>query len=281
MRFFLKWLLIPLLAVGGLTACKNGDPVTATDPIPTKMLADLPAEKLQALSSRSFYFGHQSVGKDITDGLAKVLSEHPNLKLNIVEGENAASLTPGVFLHSRIGKNREPNTKIQAFEKVLDSGIGTLADAAFVKFCYVDATHGTDVNKLFTDYKSSVESLKSRYPKTVFIHFTMPLRTVPDGIKANVKRMLGSDMPEYMDNANRTRFNELLRAEYAGKAPVFDIARLESMTPAKTSVYQYQGQKVEALSRIYTSDGGHLSDEGKRWIAEQLLVFLAELNYKS
>lgn len=281
MRTLMKWLLIPVLAVGGLAACKNGDTVTASTPIPTQTLAELPADKIAALSSHSFYFGHQSVGKNIMDGLTQLLPEYPNIKLQIVEGENPDSLTSGVFLHSRIGKNRAPITKIDAFEHVLDTGIGNKADAAFLKFCYVDAAHGTDVKQIFADYKSRIETLKARYPQTVFVHFTMPLKTVPEGFKTSVKLLIGKDIPDYMDNANRTRFNDMLRAEYGGKEPIFDIAHLESIANGKASVYEYKGQKVEALVPAYSNDGGHLSDAGKRWIAEQLLVFLAELHYKS
>lgn len=281
MRNILKWLLIPALAVGSLTACKEGDPMTSSASIATKKLSDLPPEKIQNLSSRSFYFGHQSVGKNITEGLAMVLPQYPNIQMKVVEGESPESLAPGVFLHSRIGKNRNPITKVEAFEKVMDGGLGNQADAAFVKFCYVDAVHGTDVNKIFADYKKGIEALKARYPETVFVHFTMPLKTVPEGWKTQIKMLIGREMPEYLDNANRTRFNEMLRAEYAGKDPLFDIAKLESMANGTAKVFEYEGQKVEALVPTYTYDGGHLSEEGKRWIAEQLLVFLAELNYKS
>jgi lysophospholipase L1-like esterase len=92
--------------------------------------------------------------------------------------------------------------------------------------------------------------------------------------------LIGREIPEYRDNANRTRFNDMLRAEYGGKDPIFDIAKLESTAGGSRNVFEYDGQKVEALVPAYTNDGGHLSDEGKRWIAEQLLIFLAELNYK-
>lgn len=255
--------------------------MTTAEQTPTKKLSDLPAEKLQNLSSRSFYFGHQSVGKNITQGMAMVLPEYPNIQLKVVEGETPESLAPGVFLHSRIGKNRAPITKVEAFERVMDGGIGNQADAAFVKFCYVDAVHGADVKQIFADYKKSIDTLKARYPETTFVHFTMPLKTVPEGVKTSIKMLIGRDIPEYQDNAVRTQFNEMLRAEYNGKEPVFDIARLEAMAQGNYKVFEYEGQKVEALNPAYTYDGGHLSDEGKRWLAEQLLVFLAELNYKS
>jgi hypothetical protein len=279
MRNFLKWLLIPALAVGSLTACKEGNDMTASEPV--KKLSDLPPEKIQNLSSRTFYFGHQSVGKDITGGLAMVLPQYPDIKLKVVEGESPDNLAPGVFLHSRIGKNRAPATKVEAFENVMNGGIGNQADAAFVKFCYVDAVHGTDVAQIFADYKQRLEALKTRYPETTFVHFTMPVKTVPEGWKTSVKMLIGREIPEYRDNANRTRFNDMLRAEYGGKDPIFDIAKLESTAGGSHNVFEYDGQKVEALVPAYTNDGGHLSDEGKRWIAEQLLIFLAELNYKS
>lgn len=266
-----------------LTACGGVSEVTEKSAY--KSLSDVPAESLAALSERSYFFGHQSVGVNIVEGLSLVLQDRPDIKVEVVQAEDAEQVRPGVFVHSRIGKNREPKTKIQAFTTILDSGVGEKADAAFVKFCYLDAgsTSNMAVEELFAEYKHNIKLLQAKYPGTQFVHFTIPLRTVPEGIKVRIKNLLGRDIPEYEDNAQRGKFNAMLRAEYFGKEPLFDVAHLESIVPKEMTAhtFSYQGQRYETLAPDITYDGGHLNDEGRRWLAEQLLVFLAELEYKS
>ena len=44
----------------------------------------------------------------------------------------------GIFAHSKIGKNREPASKLSEFIEIVEKGAGTGADILFMKFCYVD-----------------------------------------------------------------------------------------------------------------------------------------------
>lgn len=265
----------------GLAGCDAGE---TEDAMPLPRLSDLSDTQMHSLSERTFFFGHQSVGGNLMDGLAMVLKENPAIRIAIVDGETADSLQPGTLLHSRIGRNGAPQTKIDRFGELMEHGIGGRADAAFVKFCYVDAGRDSDMqpDQLFASYRQTIEQLKAKYPDTVFIHFTMPLRTVPDGLKVRIKNLIGRDIPEYRDNAERGRFNELLRQHYAGE-PIFDIAQLEAAAPAAGRRYGFRldGKRYETLAPQNTYDGGHLTDGAKRWMAEQLLIFLARLEYKS
>lgn len=242
-------------------------------------LADVPAEKLASLSQKSFFFGHQSVGRNMLDGLRMLKEENPALKLQIVEGEDPSLLQPGVLLHANLGKNREPGTKLDAYVKAMDGGLGGKVDAAFLKFCYVDMEHSGDPDQLFAQYKQEVEALKAKYPDTTFVHFTLPIKTVPTGFKITIKNLIGKEVPQQLDNLKRAEFNELMRQEYEGKEPLFDIAHLESIAPSTGSqtTFKQDGKVVEAMAPENTDDGGHLAEAGKRWIAEQLVVFLANL----
>ncbi len=262
-----------------LSACDGGGAMPAA--VSNKKLADIPAEKLAALSPRTYYFAHQSVGINILDGLDMVMAENPGLKLDIRLSEDPADIKPGAFLHSRVGKNRQPETKVAAFERVIDGGFGNSVDFAFLKFCYVDAgerSQASNPELIFEDYKTRVEALQLRYPNTTFLHFTMPLKSVPEGLKIGIKRLIGREIPNEKDNVARQTFNQLLRQEYLGKEPVFDIAALETVAPdtGKTYSFRFEGRDIESMAPANTDDGGHLSDAGKRWIAEQLVVFLAQ-----
>lgn len=242
-------------------------------------LNDIPAEKLEALSQKTFFFGHQSVGRNMLDGLRILMEENPSINLQVVEGVDQGLAQPGVFLHANLGRNREPGTKMDAYIQAMDGGLGNKVDAAFLKFCYVDLERSGDPIQLFELYKREVEALKAKYPETTFVHFTLPIMTVPKGWKITVKNIIGREVPEQLDNLRRGEFNQLLRDEYMGKDPVFDIAYLESVAAStgERHTFRQDGKVVEAMAPENTNDGGHLGDVGKRWIAEQLVVFLASL----
>lgn len=267
--------------LGAMIIAGCGKEVELVDGLQYKRLSDLSSDDVRGISRQSYYFGHQSVGNDILDGLALVMRDHPDVALNIVEGVDPNEIHTGVLLHSEVGRNRTPQTKIDAFQALLQSGLGNSVDTAFVKFCYTDAGRESDIHPeaLFSSYKAMIESVQSQFPQTRIVHFTMPLRTVPVGIKVRLKKLIGRDIPEYGDNIQRERFNEMLRQEYGGKEPLFDVAYLESVAPATKTVHTFTmgGEAYHSLLPEYTYDGGHLNEAGKRWIAEQFLVFLAEL----
>ena len=147
-------------------------------------IKDVPVEKWQKLSQKKIYFGHHSVGFNIMDGIADVMKERPELKLNIVETANESDFKVGLLAHSRVGKNVDPKSKITEFVNFIDSGIGKKADAAALKFCYVDFRPETNVEGIFSDYNSSIEQLKNKYPDMTIIHFTNPLTQRQTGPKA-------------------------------------------------------------------------------------------------
>lgn len=137
-----------LIMLTVLIGC-SGQP--ENDRMKFERLADIPADKLEALSQKSFFFGHQSVGRNILEGLRILMNENPALKIQIVQGVAPELAKPGVFLQENLGSNRFPLTKLTAFEQAMDGGLGNKVDAAFLKFCYVDMDRMQDPEKLFTD----------------------------------------------------------------------------------------------------------------------------------
>lgn len=268
--------LLWLLLFGLLSACGTTDQERN---VVYLRLNDIPKEKLDALSLRSYFFAHQSVGRNLLDGLRMLMAENPAIKLSILESELVEHLVPGALLHANVGKNRFPETKVEQYQRALDGGLGNKVDVAFLKFCYVDLNREGDATQLFANYQSAVEKLKSNYPNTTFVHFTLPLKTVPGGIKTTIKNLIGREVPEQMDNVRRGEYNTLLRTGYSGKEPVFDIAHFESVDPntGASSSFELNGVRYEAMAPVNTDDGGHLADSGKRWLAEQFVVFLANL----
>ncbi|MBE2248154.1 MAG: SGNH/GDSL hydrolase family protein [Myxococcus sp.] len=237
--------------------------------MPTFAAAPQPLERVEA---RRVFFGHQSVGGNVIEGLTEVSGG----KLRVVEARTAGAFDQPGFVHTLVGRNEDPSGKVADFEKALDDVAGR-PDIAFFKFCYVDFTPSTDVEKLFAEYSASLTRLQAKYPKVTFVHVTVPLTVVQTGAKAWLKRRLGRAPWGEQENAVRHRYNELLRAKLSGQ-PLFDLAALESTrsdgTPQR---FELGGAQVPMLVPGYTDDGAHLNAVGRRRVAEALLEFLAKL----
>lgn len=256
-------------------ACSGGR--VPPQPPQTDLVGRIPAEDWAMLASKRILFGHQSVGANILQGVADVMKDVPAIRLNVVEATEPAGAAGVCLVHFRAGRNEDPVGKVDDFVRFVDASTGAPPDIAFLKFCYIDTNARTDVRTLFDHYRGAFGTLRSRHPRTAFVHLTMPLRIVQTGWKVPVKNLIGRPIGGYADNAKRSEFNALLRAEYGGREPVFDLAEIESTRPDGSRVtFESGGRTHEALAEEYTSDGGHLNQTGRRVVAERLLVFLVE-----
>jgi hypothetical protein len=212
---------------------------------------------LQRLAAKAIYFGHQSVGFNIMDGVQALIAGTSGTVPRVQETVSPSSMQAGVFAHAGNGSNGDPVGKTAAFRATIQGGVGAKVNLAFFKFCYVDFDGSTNVAAVFADYQSTMAALKSAFPGVRFVHFTTPLMTGPNA-----------------DNAVRERFSDLIRQTYGATEPVFDLAKVES-TRADGSTESFNG--VRALAAAYSSDGGHLNSTGEDVVAKSLVVFLAAL----
>jgi lysophospholipase L1-like esterase len=242
-------------------------------------LQDVPEAIWQKLAEETLYFGHQSVGFNILYGIADVMKAYPQITLKIAETQSPADFQVPLFGHSRVGQNEDPQSKINAFANVLQQGVGTQTDFAMLKFCYVDFAPKTDTSQVFNAYQTAITQLRQQFPNVRIIHLTAPLTVSPQsGPKAWVKSLLGRPPWDAEENIKRNQYNALLKAEYAGKEPVFDIAEIESTFPnGKRSSFKVDGKEYYQMVPEYTDDGGHLNEKGRKIVAERLLLFLANL----
>ena len=253
---------------------------TDVNKITLPSIDDVSGESWAQLAGKKIFFGHQSVGYNIIDGISDVMNERDCIKLNVLESHKPAVFDQPVLAHSQVGRNTDPVSKIESFVDIMDAGAGCKVDMAFFKFCYVDIMRESDPQKIFDAYSAAIEDLKERYPKIRFIHVTVPLRSAPIGagkkLKQSVKLLIGR--PGVLDdNMMRQRYNKLLRDAYSETEPFFDLAMIESINPDGFRCYAAKGaEKIDFLASEYTEDGGHLSDKGRKRVAEQLLIILAE-----
>ena len=271
-------ILICTAAIMIISSCSGGD--MGEKKVIYNSLENVPNEAWEKLSEQTIYFGHQSVGNNIIDGIKDVSKKIPSLNLNILELSEGRGLKNGVFVHSRIGANSDYNLKINDFLKVLDSGVGEKADIVALKFCYLDVQSSTDISKMFETYRTAMETVHNKFPKLKVVHFTVPLTVSKTTWRTWLKKLLGkTDLWEYNDNIKRNEYNKLLIEAYVGKESVLNIAEIESTKQdGSRQTFEFKNMTYYSLFPEYTNDGGHLNEIGRVKAAEQFLLTLVNLS---
>jgi hypothetical protein len=230
---------------------------------PSSVSALITDAELQAAATKRVYFGHQSVGWNVVDGVGDLYSAHgmsaPETDF-IASADELAAGTGGVFAHGEVGVNEHPVKKLAAFDAIMRAGLAEKVNVALVKFCFVDIPGETSVDDLFADYQTVIGGLERDYPGVTFLYATDPLTTEIDS-----------------SNVERTKFNNLVRAAYGTSGRLWDIAAVESTKPDGSRVKgTVGGQAYEALYSGYSLDGGHLNTAGRDAAAAALLRLIGQ-----
>jgi hypothetical protein len=273
------WRRVGLLVVSAalLTgACRGG--AVRPEPVQRASLGEVPDTAWQSLRTKRIFFGHQSVGANIMEGVADVLRDEPSIGLRVTEDEGALAGGGGAFAHGRVGKNGDPGLKTDDFARLIEGPLLGKVDVAFHKYCYADIYETTDVAAVFDRYQKTMARLRAEFPGVVFVHVTTPIVRVQSGPKATLKLLLGQSPGRYGGNFARERFNDLMRDAYRGREPLFDLATIESTRPdGRRETIRSGSRSGYALVPAYAVDNSHLNEVGRRRVAEELLVFLARL----
>ena len=253
--------LVLMFAAVTLIGCNQREEVAPVNVMKYK-------EDLVALSNARIFFGHQSVGRNLLQGLSD-LSEQAAVPLRVVKIENdGTGDQPGLF-HTDIGKNRDPLGKLSEFSRLVSIPGQKPYDVALLKFCYEDIRADAKLVplELVDEYAKQVTAIRVAQPGLRIIHVTSPLRADPLEWKTAIKRMIGRSTYEDADNQLRNAFNVELRKRFAGDM-IFDIAEIESTLPqGQRSAFTVGAETVYTLAAAYTSDGGHLSAVGRQHVA--------------
>lgn len=253
-----------LAVVGAVVVAVFWEPRQA-EPAPDVAADTIAADELGRAAGRTVFFGHMSVGNNILSGLEQVYAAKGVALPPVIEvdpGEDAAPPSGGAVVHSLLHDNGYPLRKLATYDAALRDGMADRVEVALLKFCYLDVTRDTDVDALFASYKATMDALQRDYPDVRFLHATVPLTTPPSGIKANLKALLRG-----VDNPNRERYNELVRATY-GQEDLLDVAAVEGAAP--------DGTRQPWLHPGYSNDGSHLNGTGSALVAVELIRLLAE-----
>ncbi len=276
-----KKILLSFIGICFFTSCSG-------EKIPERKIYLANIEKVSQsawtnLAKKNIFFGHQSIGFDIIEGIKNLLKENPRINLKIIYGNFTTNLHSPVLAHYKIGHNGDPMSKISNFADVMTKNNNNTIDIAFFKFCYIDFTYNSNIKSIINSYKTCILTLQHICPETTLIHFTVPLTFTKTGIKTWIKQLLRKNyIWEYDDNIQRSRFNDLLRQEFKDSGHLFDLAAIESTFPnGERCSFTRNGRVNYSLVPDYTSDGSHLNKLGRKKVAEQLLILLAGVSSQS
>lgn len=265
---------LSLLLIFVIISASCKDNTAMNDKLINNTDLQLDTKHLNILASKKVFFGHQSVGLNIIDGISQLKALNPELNIDIKTSKAPDSETGPAFMHSVVGENQQPLLKIQEFENIIGSATHNKLDIAMLKFCYLDVDKNTDVDKLFSEYESAVYRLVKAHPDTIFVHFTVPLTKSETNLRNIVKKIIGR--PD--NNIARQQFNKKIIDKYGQSGRVFDLARIESTYPDGTrSAFKSDNIQYYSLVPEYASDNGHLNEIGAIIVAKELLTYMANL----
>ncbi len=232
---------------------------------------------LECIAGRRIFFGHQSVGADIMQGVRELSDGMPGSHLNLRRIADSAGFRGPYFVDAMIGRNSDPASKCAAFSDDVDRLSKDSLDVAVMKFCYVDMKPETDVGEMFRTYERTIGELKGRHPGVTFVHVTVPLTERSVWWKRLIKKVIGRTDTGEIGNGKRSEFNGMLLERFKGE-PVFDLARIESTFPDGTrNSFEYGGRTSYCLVSAYTRDGGHLNDTGRKIVAGEFVQMLSDV----
>ena len=229
------------------------------------------------IAARTVYFGHQSVGNDVLAGV-RSWNEELALGVRVIQTRDPATVAGPALVHFLAGQNGDFASKNAALLRFLDGRSGADNPIVLLKYCYVDVHSGSDVRTQFDEYLDTAATIAVDHPDAILLHTTIPITSTVEGpMKARAKRLLGRNTLRAAAVV-RHRYNTLVRAEFSGREPLFDIALAESTRPdGRRDGFVEAGEDIETLTPEYTSDGGHLNGFGRRAVAVSFLNALAEV----
>jgi len=232
-------------------------------------------EFIRQLADQKVYFGHQSVGYNILDGVQQ-WEDETGEDLSMVLSRDFASVKDIPLVHFKIGTNGDPRGKVDDFVALVDQIPEEEQATVFFKFCFADFNENTEVDDLFDYFREKMLYLKDNHPNINFLVSTVPAMAVQKGWRGLAKRILGRAPYGYLQNMKLFEFNQRILTEFNGVLPVFDLAGIEASRPdGSRETFRYRGSEHACMPSYYASDFGHLNDFGARMVSYNLLAFLA------
>jgi hypothetical protein len=232
------------------------------------------SSRWSVIAQRTVYFGHQSLGSDVCAGVQELATDYA-LPINMVQTREPENVAGPAFVSFLAGRHRDYASKNAAMLRLLESAARARNPVVLLKYCYGDVSSSREYTMLFDAYRDTVDTIQFEHPDVALVHTTIPLTTVESGLKARTKRYLGRATRREGAVA-RHRYNELLRAEFGGFEPIFDVAQVQATSADGTTAgFISEGIRIETLAEDNTTDGIALNSASRRVAAEVLLDVLS------
>ena len=257
------------LEVSGTPAANASPATTIYDEEMLGKAAQYTTADFDRVRQAYIFFGHQSVGTNILDGLTSLQASETRYAVTqryLYNDFRAYAGNPALG-HRNIGTNTQPDSKITAFVQLMRSGesagnhLGGKVQIAFMKFCFVDIDANTNLAQLFEAYRSALEALEADYPQTQIVYTTVPLG-------------LGTGI-----DVRRNAFNDLVRSHCRTQGKrLFDVAAVEATKGAgERCTFSSGGVTYDRLCQEYSAGDPHLNATGGRRVAEVMMLMFADL----
>lgn len=223
--------------------------------------SSLTAQDLSYVATKRILFGHMSVGQNMVDGIVPLYNSYGVAPPNIITKlSNINSASGGFFAEFGVGTNGDPVGKTANFDTQVRLYAAKL-DIVFMKFCFIDITSTTDLNAVFTAYKTVMDGITNDFPNITVVYTTSAL-----------------DIYSTPNAVARAQLAAMVRAEYGATGRVFDLATIESTAPDGSRVGgDSGGQPYYKPYSGYLLDGGHLNATGAALADTKLYELLAGL----
>jgi hypothetical protein len=250
---------------------------TTVEMLPNDSLTQIiPQTYLNLARQQKILFCHVSVGGTIIDGMVGNNSATSLIKLNptrytISRSMNAAptwfdtnsgilDLAPNVQTGYTWTLNGSKALGFDNQIRNLGYGQSGRANVAFMKYCYVDWTVGTNLQQRWDEYIGVMEALEADpdFDDITFVYWTT---AIPNN---------GGDVPQ------RQQFNDMLR-DYCRENDkiLFDVADIECHDPYGNISYNDFGD--EGMWSGYAADGQHPSGYAQTRLATAMWWLLARI----
>ena len=252
-------------------------PMTSDTRAQLAVAPSVPAGTWASLAGTRVWFGHQSIGRNVLEGVRDLAPPATGQGATIVKPADSATVSGApLIVEFGIGENGFPLSKLEGFAAALDKLPADARGLAIFEYCFLDVTAQTDVEKLFARHQADLAAMRAKHPGLTFVHMTVPL-TVDEPLARRIAKGIMGKPTSRDANAKRVAFNAMLRQAYPGE-PLFDLARVESTRgDGSRTIVAVGRDTVYALAPEYTDDGAHLNAAGKRVAAAAFLEALASV----
>ncbi|MCL2013140.1 MAG: hypothetical protein FWG75_10195 [Cystobacterineae bacterium] len=270
-----------------------------------------PSPRPRRLDLLYVFFGHNSVGRDISYGLSRIQPALPEtLRLSILS-RMPSNPDRRAHIHQLTNNgannfgnpNRQPalleihyelwqtyalareqlDIFLQQVRNIMNGHTNNAGqhvppqrlDIVALKFCFAPFETGTDadVDTFFNHYATHMDALQREFPELIVVHFTQA-----------TQHCIGNNLAyQQVGNRRRMQFRQRILERYERTGRVFDLTQLEATDPqGQIHACNYNdshGNPVLGLLSSYAlpNDYGHFNTTAGDLIAREFAHFLANV----